>query len=155
VEARDAEAWIRLRSELWPESPEDHAPEVEAWLRGPPETGACFVAESADGGIVGFAEAGLRASAEGCRTSPVGYLEGIYVIPELRVRGVGKSLAAAAEAWARRRGCSEMASDRALDDSASGAFHTAVGYTEVGHIVCYRKPLSDAVTGSGAARRTG
>lgn len=47
----------------------------------------------------------------------------------------------ACEAWARSRGCTELGSDRALDNRASGAFHLATGFDEVGRVVSYRKEL--------------
>ena len=77
----------------------------------------------------------------GCRTSPVGYLEGIYVDETHRRKGAARALVLAGEAWARRLGCTEFASDRALDNDESGAFHRAAGFDEVERIVCYRKDL--------------
>lgn len=95
----------------------------------------------ADGVLIGFAEARLRDYAEECDSSPVGYLEGIYVQPEVRVGGVGRALVGAVEAWARERGCTEMASDREISNETSGAFHLAVGFSEATRIVTYRKDL--------------
>lgn len=141
VAAGDAEAWVRLRTELWPESPDDHRREVPGFLREKPENEECFVAEDGHGMVVGFAEVRLRAYAEGCLTSPVGYLEGIYVAPDHRRSGHARGLVRAGEAWARRHGCTEFASDRALDNEASGAFHEAAGFHEVERVVCYRKDL--------------
>lgn len=142
AEPDDADAWVRLRDMLWPGSIVDHEQEVPAYFRDPPEREACFIAELAGSGVVGFAEVRLREYAEDCRTSPVGYLEGIYVVPEQRVRGVGRALVAAGEAWARARGCTEMGSDRELENEVSGAFHEAVGYEETVRMVCYRKSLA-------------
>lgn len=136
----DADAWIRLRTALWPEWPDDHLEEVRSYVRSPPEREACFVAE-ADGVLIGFAEARLRDYAEECESSPVGYLEGIYVQPDVRVRGVGRALVGAVAAWARERGCTEMASDREISNEASGAFHLALGFSEATRIVTYRKDL--------------
>jgi aminoglycoside 6'-N-acetyltransferase I len=141
AEPSDAEAWAVLRTELWPEAPEDHPREIAQFFAEPPEHAVCFVAESQAGELVGIVEVGLRRYAEGCVTSPVGYLEGIYVKPGHRRAGVGRSLVRAGEAWARDRGCSEMASDRSLDNDASGAFHVAAGFDEAHRIVCYRKAL--------------
>lgn len=137
----DAAAWSRLRTELWPEWPDDHPREVAAYLADPPTHAACFVAEDESGEVVGFAEVGMRDYAEGCHTVPVGYLEGIYVDPSARREGHGRALVVACEAWARSRGCTEMASDRALDDEGSGDFHLAIGFDEAHRIVCYRKAL--------------
>lgn len=137
----DQADWIRLRTDLWPESPDDHRAEIPAHFTNPPNDAECFVAQSPDGRVVGFAEVRLRQYAEGCVTSPVGYLEGIYVEPAFREMGFARGLVLAGEAWARSHGCTELASDRALDNAASGAFHRAAGFQEVERVVCYRKDL--------------
>ena len=147
VEVADAAAWIALRTALWPGHGGDHEREVSAFVASPPAREACFVAIDGDGAMVGFAEIRLREYAEECATSPVGYLEGIYVEPRARKHGVGRALVAAGEAWARSRGCSEMASDRELTNDDSGAFHEALGYEETVRLVAYRKSLRE-----GAAR---
>jgi aminoglycoside 6'-N-acetyltransferase I len=136
----DREDWLRLRFALWPDSLHGHATEIDEHFAQRPDGVECLVAEI-DGVIVGFAEVGLRAYAEACSTSPVGYLEGIYVIDGERGRGVGRALVAAGEQWARAKGCTEMASDRELANEASGLFHEALGYEEVERIVCFRKVL--------------
>lgn len=140
VEPADDAVWLRLREALWPNSLHDHRREIAAHFATQPEAFACLVAEVAEE-IVGFAEVGLRAYAEDCLTSPVGYLEGIYVEETHRKRGVGRALVDAAEQWARARGCTEMASDRELANEASGVFHAALGYQEVERIVCFKKLL--------------
>lgn len=144
AEARDADGWARLRERLWPGSAGEHTREIATYVRGEPVRWVCLVAEDDAGDLVGFVEVGLRDYAEGCRTSPVGYLEGIYVRPGSRSSGVGRMLVEAAEEWARRQGCIEMASDRELDNEASGRFHRALGYEEVERIVCFRKDLGGA-----------
>jgi aminoglycoside 6'-N-acetyltransferase I len=94
--------------------------------------GACLVAFVAGHEhLEGFVEASLRQTAEGCATSFVGYIEGIYVRPECRRRGLGRALIAAAEEWAISRDCAEMASDCLLGDSESERFHRHVGYSLV------------------------
>ncbi len=140
-----AETWARLRTALWPEAPSDHPVEIAAYFAGPPDDAACFVAEVDGDGVLAFAEVGLRRYAEGCTTSPVGFLEGIYVEPGARRMGVARALATACEAWSRSMGCTEFASDRAVDNEASGAFHRAIGFEEVHTIVCYRKAIDAAV----------
>ncbi|MBT8404746.1 MAG: GNAT family N-acetyltransferase [Gemmatimonadetes bacterium] len=141
VRPQDASEWFRMRDALWPGTPDDHRGEIERFLRRPSPGEACLVAEDADGRLHGFAELRLRDVAEGCTTAPVGYLEGIYVEPEARRRGVARALVTAAEGWARAAGCGEMASDRDLDNEASGRFHEASGFDEVVRAVHYRKAL--------------
>lgn len=140
AEPTDAEQWIRLRTALWPEDPADHPVDVERYFATRPQRTATFVAIVGER-TVGFAEVGLRDYAEDCRSSPVGYLEGIYVEPSLRQTGVGRALVGAGEAWARARGCTEMASDRALDNEGSGRFHESIGFEETVRLVAYRKDL--------------
>jgi aminoglycoside 6'-N-acetyltransferase I len=130
----------RLRRALWPEgSEEHHRCELEQFFAGP-QTVPILVAEDRSG-LVGFAEVSIRPYAEGCETDRVGFLEGWYVVPEARHRGVGRELVAAAEAWARSTGCTEFASDAEADNEASAAVHRALGFTEVGLIRCFRKDL--------------
>ena len=73
-----------------------------------------FVAERPDGGLCGFLEAAIRSRANGCDSTPVGYIEGWYVDEDVRRQGVGRALVEAAEAWARSKGCRQMASDAEL-----------------------------------------
>jgi aminoglycoside 6'-N-acetyltransferase I len=141
LQPMDRAAWARLRAALWPEAtPEEHAREMDEIL-GHPERDAVFVSPGAGGRLLGFVEVSLRRYAEGCDTSPVGYLEGWYVAPSARRQGIGRALVAAAEAWARAKGCSEMASDTQIDNERSQMVHARLGYAEVERQVCFRKAL--------------
>ena len=100
-----------------------------------------FVAEDSDGAVVGFVEVGSRPYADGCDTSPVGYIEAWFVDENVRREGCGRALLTAAEDWARNRGYSEMASDALLGNDISHAAHLKAGYEEVDRVVQYRKPL--------------
>lgn len=102
---------------------------------------AIFVASNADGQLVAFIEVALRDYAEGCETSPVGYIEAWYVEPHVRGQKLGRDLALTAEQWARERGCVEMASDTWLDNEASIAVHERMGYHEVDRLVHFIKRL--------------
>ena len=107
------------------------------------EEAACFLACEA-GVPVGFAQCQLRHDyVEGTQTSPVGYLEGIFVRPEFRHRGLAKQLLGACENWAREKGCTEFASDCEMGNGASLNFHLSMGFTEVNRIVCFTKTLRD------------
>jgi aminoglycoside 6'-N-acetyltransferase I len=100
-----------------------------------------FMVERDDGTAAGFVEVGSRPYADGCETSPVGYVEAWYVDPDVRGAGYGRALLQAAEDWARERGYREMASDALLDNDVSHAAHRRAGYEEVGRVVQFRKGL--------------
>src|SRR5437868_14015213 len=103
--------------------------------------GEVFVVDRGDGSLAGFVEAGSRPYAEGCDTSPVGYVEAWYIDEDVRRQGYGRALLQAAEDWARARGYREMASDALLGNEASHRAHKASGYAEVERIVTFRKNL--------------
>ena len=69
----DAE-WLRMRSALWPDATElEHQADMAQWAARP--EAAVFVAVRPGGEKrAGFAEVGTRSYADGCETSPVGYL---------------------------------------------------------------------------------
>ena len=91
---------------------------------------------------VGFAQCGLRTDyVEGTETSPVGYLEGIFVKAEYRKSGYAKELLGACEMWARGMGCTEFASDCELDNTESLHFHMAMGFDEANRIICFKKRI--------------
>jgi aminoglycoside 6'-N-acetyltransferase I len=146
AQRRDFPALGRLREALWPgDGAAEHAEELEAIFHQPGWSSmpyAAFVACSGDGVPIGFAEVGLRSHADGCDPSqPVGFVEGWYVEPEWRRRGVGAALLAAAEEWARAQGCAEMGSDALIDNEISQQAHEALGYAEIDRCVHYRKEL--------------
>lgn len=91
---------------------------------------------------VGFAQCQLRHDyVEGTDSSPVGYLEGIFVEQEFRHKGYAKDLLAKCEEWAKEKGCVEFASDCELDNDVSLAFHLNMGFSEANRIICFTKRL--------------
>lgn len=137
LEPHEVEIYVPLRQALWPDA--DDPSEVTNQLARP-ERFQIVVAEEG-GQLVGWAEVALRDYAEGCETSPVGFLEGWYVSPTHRQCGIGRKLVEAAEDWARGKGCLEMASDTETHNKLSQQAHRQLGYEEVERIVCFRKSL--------------
>lgn len=91
---------------------------------------------------VGFAQCQLRYDyVEGTKTSPVGYLEGIFVKEDYRNKGYAKELLAECESWANDNGCKEFASDCEIDNIGSFHFHKAMNFTEANRIICFIKKL--------------
>ena len=138
--ADDKQAWLHLRQGLWPDAPLDYLSlDLDRLLSD--ERKAVFVAADIDGRLVGFLEAALRDTAEGCETSPVGYIEAWYVDPQARGQKIGRDLVHAAESWAREKGCREMASDTWIDNESGIQIHQQLGYYEVDRLVHFAKRL--------------
>lgn len=138
--ADDKPDWLRMRLLLWTyATAEGFEPQLDPTLADPDM--AVFIAALPSGRRVGFLEAGTRPYGEGCETSPVGYVEGIYVDEDLRGRGVALRLMRAAEDWARAKGCKEMASDTWLENDASIQMHLRLGYEEMERLVHFAKRL--------------
>jgi len=136
----DWSEWLRMSAALFPEdAAEDLAKGMKEFRTR--RDAEVFIAEREDGTIAGFVESGSRPYADGCDTSPVGYVEAWYVDPDVRRAGYGRALLKAAEDWARRQGYVEMASDALLDNEVSHAAHLRSGYEEVGRVVQFRKVL--------------
>lgn len=144
VKRSDREEWIRMRARLYSD-PDPQ--EIDDWLHaagggGTPQVGvAVLVADRGDGSLAGFVEIGSRNYAEGCRTTPVAYLEGWYIDPDVRRTGLGTKLLEAAEKWALMNGFSEMASDTELGNDISRQAHLASGFEEVERQICFKKCL--------------
>ena len=105
-------------------------------------TGSAIFLVYAGEEAIGFAQCQLRLDyVEGTDTSPVGYLEGLYVKENYRKQGYAKLLIAHAEQWARNKGCQEFASDCELANEESLAMHLRLGFTEANRIICFTKKL--------------
>ena len=140
AELRDLPAWAAMRAALWPDgSAAGHLAELEAWFLKPKFHG--FVAEREDGRLVAFAELYEREFANGCDSQPVPFLEGIWVEEALRRQGVARALLAAAEAFCKENGFSELGSDALIENAQSIQAHAAWGFSEIERTVCFSKKL--------------
>ncbi len=145
VDPHDDAEWMRMRDVLWPGlTAETHAADI-ADFRRDDTTQVVFVVDRENGLLGGFLETGTRKYADGCETSPVGYIEGWYVDPDLRQAGWGRAIVKAAEAWASSCGYAEIASDCLLENEVSLKAHTTLGYEEVERLIHFRKSLADGI----------
>jgi len=136
-------AWLALRLALWPDVSEaEHLSEmVEALARGH----YVRLAVTASGSAVGFVEASKRVDyVNGTRSSPVAFLEGLYVAPKSRREGIARALVETVVKWASTEGCLELASDSLLANTTAHAVHCALGFEETERVVYFRRGLHDA-----------
>ena len=132
--------WLTLRSRLWPHaSDSEHLREMaDALARGH----LVRLPRAPGGSAMGFVEASRRVDyVNGTSSSPVAFLEGLYVEPTARRQGVGRALVAEVERWAAAQGCSELASDSPLENLAAHAVHRALGFDETERVVYFRRPV--------------
>ena len=136
----DAGVLAGLAVQMWTE--DDPAELAEAFRKlAADDEAACFL-KYAGGQPVGFAQCQLRHDyVEGTGSSPVGYLEGIFVLDGYRKRGYAAELLSECEKWAKEQGCAEFASDCELGNADSVRFHMALGFAEANRIICFRKDL--------------
>ena len=140
AEIKDLPVIAELACQLWLDnSVEEMQAEFAETLTKPD---AAFFLAYADETAVGFAQCQLRYDyVEGTDSSPVGYLEGIYVADGYRQQGFARELLAACESWAKSKGCTEFASDCELENAQSLQFHLNVGFEEANRIICFTKKL--------------
>ena len=144
--------WFELRRALWPDCPPGrHTLEMDQWQHS---DGVVLLAEDSDGKIVGFAEISVRRDhVEGTSSAPVPYLEGWYVVPGHRRKGVGRALIESAECWALEAGFSELASDAESQNHEAIQAHIELGFHEVGRSVHFVRRLRLPITERGAASK--
>ncbi|KYG26063.1 aminoglycoside 6'-N-acetyltransferase [Alkalihalobacillus trypoxylicola] len=136
-EAKEA---ARLAQSLWPgQSLGDFIKEMEELIS---QSDAIILLAYQGVEVIGFAQCQLRFDyVEGTDTTPVGYLEGLFVKEAFRKQKVAKNLVHACEEWAKQKGCVEFASDCELHNKQSLAMHLKLGFEEVNRVICFKKRL--------------
>lgn len=136
------EDWLKMGMSLWPDNiVEELRHEFLSQLSSGKET--TFLYKTHDQ-YVGFINVSVRNDyVEGSSTSPVGFIEGIYVKPEYRKKGISKELVKLAEEWAKSKGCKEMGSDVEFHNTSSYDFHKSVGFEEANRIICFIKKIGE------------
>jgi aminoglycoside 6'-N-acetyltransferase I len=142
-ESTEHPGWLRLRQALWPDCPrEEHLSEMSTLIGNPQRYGQ-FVAYSASREAIGLVEASVRHDyVNGTESSPVAFLEGLYVVPQARRKGIAAALVARMCEWAQRAGCRELASDAVLENSVGHVVHRALGFEETERVVFFRRKLA-------------
>lgn len=137
VTKENEKSWAELCSALWPDAEASAFLEKRASGNLPYEY--LYLLE---GVAVAFISLSLRHDyVEGTETSPVAYLEGIFVKPEHRNKGIGRKLIEFSKTWALEKGCTELASDCKLGNTISEAFHKNIGFQETKRIIFLKMDL--------------
>lgn len=138
----DQPGWLDFRLALWPDASADDHRGYMAISLAQPERFLQLMMYDAQRRPVGFIEGSIRGDyVNGTESSPVGFVEGVYVAPEWRRKGVARQLFDAIGDWARARGCRELASDALLDNVTSQRAHVALGFRETERVVYFTRKL--------------
>lgn len=132
--------WLALGLELWPgHSAEELAEVFLDVLHSEKETAFLYKAGNE---YAGFINVSIRSDyVEGSDSSPVGFVEGIFVKEAHRKKGIARELVKRAEEWALGRGCTQMGSDIEITNNNSYDFHTKIGFKEANRIICFIKDI--------------
>ncbi|MDF2417388.1 AAC(6')-Ighjkrstuvwx family aminoglycoside N-acetyltransferase [Acinetobacter beijerinckii] len=131
--------WLRLRILLWPNTEDAHLIEMRQLLA---EKQTLQLMAYSNNQAVAILEASIRHEyVNGTETSPVAYLEGIYVCSEFRRLGVATNLIRQAEDWATQFACTEFASDTAVDNLVGQVMHKALGFQETERVIYFSKKI--------------
>jgi aminoglycoside 6'-N-acetyltransferase I len=130
---------IKLELLLWPDN--DYSELFKETQNSISEENVFFGAIK-DHQLIGFIQISTRYDyVNGTSTSPVGFVEGIYVLEEYRYLGVAKSLMGQAIQYCKERNYKEIASDVLFDNIESQIFHEKIGFVETERVVYYLKKL--------------
>ena len=134
-------AWTDLALLLFPDSSfEEELSLNKKILRSENEAGLLC---QADGQYVGYMHLSVRNDyVNGTDTSPVAFVEALYLLPAYRAQGIGKEFIKYAEAFARQRGITQLASDCFVDNTLSERFHKSCGFVEKERVICFVKNLA-------------
>ena len=136
----DYEDWLSFSLALFPQYTREEM-EVAQGRRSQLNTNQTLMAKVHDR-PVGYVTISIRTDyVEGTSSSPVGYLESIFVAPDFRNRGVARALYDEGESWCRQQGCIEMGSDTWDWNKEARDFHKQLGFKEVHTLTHFRKNI--------------
>ena len=125
--------WYSMTTLLYPNSDRDELREDLEKIEQNPYY-RTFLAKSSEQ-VIGFITLSIRTDyVEGARSSPVGYMEAIYVKYDYRSAGVARLLFEQGEAWLMAQECTEIGSDTWLNNKAAQEFHLKLGFKKEGSL---------------------
>lgn len=137
IDKKDFPQWKEMRREIYPildeaydEREMEQIYESDIWF--------CWLLADESDSVIGLAELSARNIVDGCLSSPVAYLEGLYLKPAYRGRGLGREAVKHILDWCREKGFSELATDAELANTQAQSFYKALGFEETDRVVEFR-----------------
>ncbi len=134
------DAWSAMTQSLYPEMDKEELKEDLLRLEKDPRY-RTFIAQMEEN-IIGFVTLSVRTDyVEGAKSSPVGYIEAIYVRSRYRKSGIAKQLFEKGQIWLKENNCLEVGSDTWLWNTAAQDFHEKLGFKKEDVLVHYIKKI--------------
>ena len=95
----------------------------------------CYFLTDDNNQTIGFVEMSSRNIVDGCISSPVAYIEGLYIEKEYRGKGMGKKVMDALHDWCKEKGFTELAADTELENVDAQKYFNSVGFKETYRVV--------------------
>ncbi len=138
----DFTLWSKFRSEIYPLlRPDFDSKEMEQIFHS--DLWHCWFVEREDGERIGLVELSLRNIVDGCLSSPVPYLEGLYLIETERRKGRGTRVIEMIIIWCQEHGYLELATDAEFTNICAQEFYQKLGFEQVDRIVEYKLKLQE------------
>ncbi len=95
----------------------------------------CLFIKNENDKILGFVELSSRNIVDGCLSSPVAYIEGLYIKKENRRKGLGADSVKEIKKWCKEREFTELGADTEFENIAAQKFFKSIGFRETFRIV--------------------
>lgn len=138
----DLKEWLEMALLLWPKHSRKRLIEYfnKLFTR---RNEKCYICLTYQDDYVGFVTLSIRRDyVDGSKTSPVGYVEGLYVKNKYRKTGIAKNLVKIGEKWMKAKGCKEVGSDTWLWNKESQKFHKKLGFKQTNILVHFIKKIN-------------
>ena len=133
----DFTAWEQMRKAIY-SSVDDKLNRQEMENIFDSDEWSCQFIEEESGQKIGLVEVSARNIVDGCLSSPVAYLEGLYLKPKYRNQGIGKQVVQMIMRWCSENGFTELATDTELRNEKAQHFYMSLGFKETDRVVEYK-----------------
>ena len=133
--------WVKLSCKLFPEDTYEELYELYySFLTNEKKHKEIGYLYQANNKFVAFINFSIRYEyVNGTNTSPVLFIEALYVLEEYRKQGIARKLINHAENYAKENGIKQIASDCLIDNTISELFHKSCGFKETERVIFFVK----------------
>lgn len=140
ITEREVDRWRAMRVELYGQlEPGFHDAEMPNILHR--DDWYCWLVIAEDGSTIGMVELSLRNVVDGCLSSPVPYIEGLFIEAKQRNRGLGRQLMQILFDWCCEQGYTELALNTEAVNTAAQRFYDSLGFQQNDSVIEYRMTL--------------